>query len=117
MPIRIRPRSRRSKKSRSCSRPAILTRSVSILDPADGYLWPAPDPPPEDEETLLELLERELGGHPHSRRRVTTARQPATHLSATLRSCGRWCRERPPSNGRAFAFSGPYELPAPEGGS
>jgi hypothetical protein len=28
----------------------------------DGYLWP-PEPPPDD-ETLLELLERELGAHP-----------------------------------------------------
>ena len=37
---------------------------VSVPDPADGYLWPAPDPPPEDEETLLQLLERELGAHP-----------------------------------------------------
>jgi hypothetical protein len=37
---------------------------ISVLDPADGYLWPPPDPPPEDEETLLELLERELGAHP-----------------------------------------------------
>ena len=35
---------------------------VSITDAADGYLWP-PEPLPEEEETLLELLERELGAH------------------------------------------------------
>ena len=36
---------------------------ISVLDPVDGYLWPPTEPPP-DEETLLELLERELGAHP-----------------------------------------------------
>ena len=35
---------------------------VPALSGTDGYLWP-PEPPP-DEETLLELLERELGAHP-----------------------------------------------------
>jgi hypothetical protein len=37
---------------------------ISMPGPANSYLWPAPDPPPEDEETLLQLLERELGAHP-----------------------------------------------------
>ena len=45
-------------------------RAMRIIDqhhapahpPAHGYLWP-PEPPPE-QETLLELLERELGAHP-----------------------------------------------------
>ena len=35
---------------------------VPALSSAEAYLWP-PEPPP-DEETLLELLERELGAHP-----------------------------------------------------
>jgi hypothetical protein len=33
-----------------------------VVAGTDRYLWP-PEPPP-DEETLLELLERELGAHP-----------------------------------------------------
>jgi hypothetical protein len=36
---------------------------IPALNTTDGYLWP-PEPPPADEETLLELLERELGAHP-----------------------------------------------------
>ena len=35
---------------------------VPVLSSAEAYLWP-PEPPP-GEETLLELLERELGAHP-----------------------------------------------------
>jgi hypothetical protein len=35
---------------------------VPVLNDAHEYLWP-PEPPPE-EETLLDLLERELGAHP-----------------------------------------------------
>jgi DNA-binding transcriptional ArsR family regulator len=35
---------------------------VPALSSAEAYLWP-PEPPPDD-ETLLELLERELGAHP-----------------------------------------------------
>ena len=35
---------------------------VPALGRTEPYLWP-PEPPP-DEETLLELLERELGAHP-----------------------------------------------------
>ena len=34
---------------------------VPVLAPTESYLWP-PEPPP-DEETLLELLERELGAY------------------------------------------------------
>ena len=37
---------------------------VSVTGPGDGYRWPAPEPPPDDGETLLQLLERELGAHP-----------------------------------------------------
>jgi hypothetical protein len=36
---------------------------IPVLRPGEDYRWPAPEPPP-DEETLLELLERELGAHP-----------------------------------------------------
>jgi hypothetical protein len=36
---------------------------VPALSSTEAYLWP-PEPPPADEETLLELLERELGAHP-----------------------------------------------------
>lgn len=36
---------------------------IPVLCPGEDYRWPAPEPPP-DEETLLELLERELGAHP-----------------------------------------------------
>jgi hypothetical protein len=36
---------------------------IPALHPGEDYRWPAPEPPP-DEETLLELLERELGAHP-----------------------------------------------------
>jgi DNA-binding transcriptional ArsR family regulator len=36
---------------------------VPTTDAADGYLWP-PEPPPDTGETLLQLLERELGAHP-----------------------------------------------------
>jgi len=32
-------------------------------DPADWY-WPPPDPPPQDDITALDLLERILGAHP-----------------------------------------------------
>ncbi len=32
-------------------------------DPADWY-WPPPDPPPQDDVTALDLLERILGAHP-----------------------------------------------------
>ena len=35
---------------------------VPALSSTEAYLWP-PEPPPAD-ETLLELLERELGAHP-----------------------------------------------------
>jgi DNA-binding transcriptional ArsR family regulator len=35
---------------------------IRALSSTEAYLWP-PEPPP-DEETLLELLERELGAHP-----------------------------------------------------
>ena len=35
---------------------------IPALSSTEAYLWP-PEPPP-DEETLLELLERELGAHP-----------------------------------------------------
>lgn len=34
---------------------------IPTLDPTDSYQWP-PEPPPE-EQTLLDLLERELGAH------------------------------------------------------
>jgi hypothetical protein len=37
--------------------------NIPALRPGEDYRWPAPEPPP-DEETLLELLERELGAHP-----------------------------------------------------
>jgi hypothetical protein len=36
---------------------------IPALNPGEDYRWPAPEPPP-DQETLLELLERELGAHP-----------------------------------------------------
>jgi hypothetical protein len=36
---------------------------IPVLQPGEDYRWPAPEPPP-DEETLLEMLERELGAHP-----------------------------------------------------
>jgi hypothetical protein len=35
---------------------------IPALGNTEAYLWP-PEPPP-DEETLLEMLERELGAHP-----------------------------------------------------
>jgi hypothetical protein len=35
---------------------------IPTLSSTNGYLWP-PEPPPDD-QTLLELLERELGAHP-----------------------------------------------------
>jgi hypothetical protein len=37
---------------------------LPTLRNTDGYLWPPPEPPPDDQESLLELLERELGAHP-----------------------------------------------------
>jgi hypothetical protein len=36
---------------------------IPVLCPGEDYRWPAPEPPPQ-EETLLEMLERELGAHP-----------------------------------------------------
>ena len=36
---------------------------IPVLHPGEDYRWPAPELPP-DEETLLEMLERELGAHP-----------------------------------------------------
>ena len=49
-------------------------RALRIVDqhhtpapnPSEGYRWPPPEPPPDEGETLLELLERELGAHPIS---------------------------------------------------
>jgi DNA-binding transcriptional ArsR family regulator len=35
-----------------------------VAGPGNGYRWPPPEPPPDEVETLLELLERELGAHP-----------------------------------------------------
>ena len=40
--------------------PAATT--VSAVDEAEAYLWP-PEPPPEDGETLMDLLHRELGAY------------------------------------------------------
>lgn len=34
---------------------------LPMLTPTESYLWP-PEPPPQ-EQTLLDLLERELGAH------------------------------------------------------
>ena len=39
--------------------------ATSVLGPgedAEAYLWP-PEPPPEDGETLMDLLHRELGAY------------------------------------------------------
>jgi len=38
------------------------TTATATVKPGQDYLWP-PEPPPE-EETLLDLLHRELGAHP-----------------------------------------------------
>ncbi|HZM65677.1 MAG TPA: hypothetical protein VFC16_05175, partial [Nakamurella sp.] len=41
------------------------TATVTVIGPGQAYLWPpepAPEPPLE-EETLLDLLHRELGAH------------------------------------------------------
>jgi len=38
------------------------TAAVGPVDEAQGYLW-APEPPPEDAETLMDLLHRELGAY------------------------------------------------------
>ena len=37
------------------------TATATVIGPGPDYLWP-PEPPPE-EETLLDLLHRELGAH------------------------------------------------------
>ena len=36
--------------------------TVGPVDEAEAYLWP-PEPPPEDRETLMDLLHRELGAY------------------------------------------------------
>ena len=36
--------------------------AVGPVDQAEAYLWP-PEPPPEDGETLMDLLHRELGAY------------------------------------------------------
>ena len=39
--------------------------AATVIDPieeAEAYLWPA-EPPPEDGETLMDLLHRELGAY------------------------------------------------------
>ena len=36
--------------------------ATTVVDQAEAYLWP-PEPPPEDGETLMDLLHRELGAY------------------------------------------------------
>ena len=36
--------------------------TVGPVEEAEAYLWP-PEPPPEDGETLMDLLHRELGAY------------------------------------------------------
>ncbi len=39
---------------------------TTVIDPvqqAETYLWPPETPPPQDEETLMDLLHRELGAY------------------------------------------------------
>ena len=38
------------------------TITVGPVEEAEAYLWP-PEPPPEDGETLMDLLHRELGAY------------------------------------------------------
>ena len=42
--------------------PATATTTVGPVDDAAAYLWP-PEPPPDDGETLMDLLHRELGAY------------------------------------------------------
>ena len=41
----------------------IVDQHHQVLGYASGGYWPPPDPPPDEGETLLELLHRELGAH------------------------------------------------------
>ena len=41
---------------------ATATVDVGAVEEAEAYLWP-PEPPPEDGETLMDLLHRELGAY------------------------------------------------------
>ena len=38
------------------------TTVLGLVEEAEDYLWP-PEPPPEDGETLIDLLHRELGAY------------------------------------------------------
>jgi len=58
-----RHRDERARYRRGCSELLTSTRSRSSIRRM-GTCGPPPDPPPEDGETLLQLLERELGAHP-----------------------------------------------------
>jgi hypothetical protein len=40
----------------------VLATVLDPVDEAEAYLWP-PEPPPEDGETLMDLLQRELGAY------------------------------------------------------
>jgi hypothetical protein len=40
----------------------VLATTVGPVEEAEAYLWP-PEPPPEDGETLMDLLHRELGAY------------------------------------------------------
>ena len=40
----------------------VLATTVGAVEEAEAYLWP-PEPPPEDGETLMDLLQRELGAY------------------------------------------------------
>ena len=40
----------------------VTTRVLGPVEEAEAYLWP-PEPPPEDGDTLMDLLHRELGAY------------------------------------------------------
>jgi len=42
--------------------PAATGIAVGPVEEAEAYLWP-PEPPPDDGETLMDLLHRELGAY------------------------------------------------------
>ena len=54
----------RHRDERACYRRALRIvdqHDIPVLNATDGYLWP-PEPPP-DQETLVDLLQRELGAY------------------------------------------------------
>ncbi len=66
VPETIRKTVQRHRDERAAYRRILQIAEVKPLlsrGPADWY-WPPPDPPPQDDVTALDLLERVLGAHP-----------------------------------------------------